>query len=245
MGWKDNRLRQLGPNPDICKMNILLTAATAQEIAPAMDFIGSRPGLGAGSPVGILITGVGIAAATYRLTLAIKQHKPDIILQAGIAGGFGSFEPGMVVAVAEDLFADLGVWEQGEFKSIFDMQLADRDEFPFTKGILSNPNPDLLRVTALQPVRAITVNEISTSAEKIAWYQQNLSPVVESMEGAAFHYVCLQCKIPFLQIRSVSNRVGERDKTRWRIADSIRSLNEALALIIQNLLRKDETKSGV
>ncbi len=66
-------------------------------------------------------------------------------------------------------------------------------------------------------------------------------PVVESMEGAALHYVCLMENIPFLQIRTVSNLMGERDKTRWKIKEAIKSLNESLVYLIQKLEQADET----
>ena len=58
------------------------------------------------------------------------------------------------------------------------------------------------------------------------------NPVTESMEGAAFHYVCLKQKIPFLQLRSISNYAGERDKSKWDIEKSILHLNKELADII-------------
>ena len=55
------------------------------------------------------------------------------------------------------------------------------------------------------------------------------------MEGAAFHYACIQENIAFLQIRSISNFVGERVKTNWKMKEAIESLNENLINIIQKL----------
>jgi futalosine hydrolase len=55
------------------------------------------------------------------------------------------------------------------------------------------------------------------------------------MEGAALHYVCLQENIPFVQIRSVSNYVGERDKTKWKIQEAIENLNRELLLMINRI----------
>lgn len=48
------------------------------------------------------------------------------------------------------------------------------------------------------------------------------------MEGAAFFYVCIQEKVPFIEIRSVSNEVGERDRTKWNIPLALDSLKEAM-----------------
>jgi futalosine hydrolase len=52
------------------------------------------------------------------------------------------------------------------------------------------------------------------------------------MEGAGLHYVALMEKLPFLQIRSVSNFIGERDKTKWEMKKSITNLNRALQQLI-------------
>jgi futalosine hydrolase len=65
--------------------------------------------------------------------------------------------------------------------------------------------------------------------------KEKLSPHVESMEGAAFHYVCLHQKINFLQLRSISNYVGERDKSKWELKKSIENLNSELIKIIEKL----------
>ena len=81
----------------------------------------------------------------------------------------------------------------------------------------------------------MTINEITTSKEKIAYYKNELNAQVETMEGAALHYVCLQENVSFLQIRSLSNFVGERDKNKWRLKEAIASLNSELQRIILKL----------
>ena len=105
-----------------------------------------------------------------------------------------------------------------------------------------NPYRPLLGLTGLPCVGALTVNEITTNPDRISWYQQNTTAVVESMEGAALHYVCLQAGIPFLQLRAVSNAVGVRDKTKWDIKLAITRLNEALIpLLARPALKKINT----
>jgi len=59
-------------------------------------------------------------------------------------------------------------------------------------------------------------------------------PVTESMEGAALHYVCLMENVPFVQIRGISNYIGERNKQKWDMMNSIVNLNETLIKIINN-----------
>jgi futalosine hydrolase len=60
----------------------------------------------------------------------------------------------------------------------------------------------------------------------------NFSPEIESMEGAALHFVALHQNIPFIQMRSISNWVGERDKSKWKIKEAISNLNNELKKII-------------
>jgi len=229
--------------PDICSMYILLAAATTFEIQPAIGFLegrapGPRPGDAAGlreHERGVLITGIGSVATTHSLMRQIGRRKPDIIIQAGIAGCFTGLPAGEVVLVCEEAPGDLGVWEGGTFKTIFDLGLCGKDANPFTDGLLVNPYQRLMDLSGLPAVRGITVNEITTATERIAWHQQNTAPVVESMEGSALHYTCLEEEVAFIQIRSVSNDIGERDKTKWNIPAAIRNLNERLIGLLQEL----------
>jgi futalosine hydrolase len=52
------------------------------------------------------------------------------------------------------------------------------------------------------------------------------------MEGAALHYIGLSARIPFIQIRGISNLVGERNKKHWRIAEAM----DSAVIICKNLL---------
>ena len=78
----------------------------------------------------------------------------------------------------------------------------------------------------------VTVHEISTNPERINYYRDQLGAQVESMEGAALHYVALLEQIPFLQLRCLSNFAGERDKNKWVMSAAINILNQDLQRII-------------
>ncbi len=88
-------------------------------------------------------------------------------------------------------------------------------------------------------MRAVTVNEITTSSKRVHELIEKYGPVLESMEGAAFHYVCLQEDIPFVQLRAVSNFIGERDKSKWLIKEAIENLNRELIILINNMFNKE------
>jgi futalosine hydrolase len=105
------------------------------------------------------------------------------------------------------------------------------DEFPFTNAWLLNEHP-LLTSLSLPKVKGVTVNKVSDSLLQKNQLVELLNPAVESMEGAAFHYVCLHEKIPFLQMRSISNKVGDRNKANWNFKDAIINLDCELNKLI-------------
>jgi futalosine hydrolase len=52
------------------------------------------------------------------------------------------------------------------------------------------------------------------------------------MEGAAFAYACAISKVPYAQVRAVSNVVERRNRTAWQLDHAIRHLNEAALRIL-------------
>lgn len=216
-------------------MNCLVVAATVAEIKPFLDICRSGTKLPATLDIDVLITGIGLTASTYSLTKQVSIKRPDFVVQAGIAGCFDhSISLGTVLAIKKDIPADQGVVEKGELKNIFDLKLASRNQPPFSNGWLINKT-ELLKKTALKKVTGISVNDITTSAQKQRLYMEKYEPVTESMEGAALHYVCLQERIAFLQLRAVSNYARERNKKNWNFKDSIFNLNKELISLLQQL----------
>jgi len=207
-------------------MNLLIVAATEFEIEP---FLKEK------TNAEILITGVGIPATVFHLTQKLSGKKYDLVLQAGLAGTFNDhLNLAEVVIVKEDAFADLGIEENGNFKTLFETGFIKKNDFPFKDEWLVNPLP-LLTENNLFVAKGITVNKIGDDPVQNKIIKRKFLPDVESMEGAAFHYVCLQQKINFLQLRGISNDVGQRDKSKWKLKESVENLNKELFKIMKNL----------
>ncbi|MFT3981924.1 MAG: futalosine hydrolase [Ferruginibacter sp.] len=209
-------------------MRLLVVAATEMEIAPFVA---------AGTEADVLVTGVGAPHCIYHLTKKLSRQSYDFIIQAGIAGSFGELPTGETWIIKKDCYADLGIYENKTLKSLFDAGFLQQDEFPYTKGWLVNDN-EWIHSLGLKTCTSITVNTVSenTGVEKL--YKELYNPQLESMEGAAFHYVCLSEKIPFVQLRAISNVVGVRDKSQWRIKESVASLNKELIRIADIIKQK-------
>ena len=216
-------------------MNCLVVAATVMEIMPFLELYRAKNLLPSTIDPDILITGIGLTATTYSLTRQLQIKRPDIIIQAGVCGCFDRAIPlCSVLAIKQEAIADLGVIEHGQLKTLFDLKLIDENQYPFSKRWLVNKS-EVLKKVKLKKVSGVSVNEITTSKQKIKFYRETFNPVVESMEGAALHYVSLMEKIPFLQIRAVSNYIGERNKKNWNLKEAFFNLNNELTSLLYKL----------
>jgi futalosine hydrolase len=205
-------------------MRVIITAATNLELdgcAKKASQVFKKSKL----KISFHATGIGMLASGVKLTQLAATHKPELIIQMGIAGSYSKKEPlGKVMIIASESIADLGVRENDTFKDLFETGLQKENEVPFKKRKLTNPTIKSLNVLKSDLVAAVTINEITTSAKRIKEIIAANNPVLESMEGAALHYVGGLTKTPFIQIRAVSNYVGERNKAKWKLNESIEQL---------------------
>ena len=218
-------------------MKILVVSATAMETAIFSEQLKSRL-INTEHTIEILITGIGAANTMYHLLKKINSDHFDLVIQAGIAGTFTEhIALGEVMLVESDSFGDLGMEEDNHFQTIFQAGFAEANDFPFIDGLLKNDN-GILKNSSLKSVSASTVNKVTDNVFQKQQLINTFNPSLESMEGAAFHYVCLMEKIPFVQIRAVSNYVGDRNKANWKFKESISALNNELIKIVDELVTK-------
>ena len=223
---------------DLRDMRIAVVTATEMEMQPIRAYLSERLYLRRLHRFDLCVSGVGILHSTHALCRFLSGEKPDIAIQAGVGGGFHPLKHpiGTCVAVGSEIQGDLGVLEPGGiWKGLPDMGLMDADQAPYTSGRLINPHRDLLGCSGLPVVNGVTVNQVSTASELISMMAHQLAADVESMEGAAFHYACLEAGIPFLQLRGLSNLVGDRDKSRWQMSPALNSVRDALFLTIDRI----------
>jgi futalosine hydrolase len=211
-------------------MQVLLCAATPFEIEPTVQWIKNNH-----LSIDVLITGVGLTAATYQIAKKLLTQKPGFVLQAGVAGSLDrTMALGETVVVKSEFIGDLGVMEPNNFQDLFHLGLTHPGLPPYVGGRLLNPGLEKLSFLTYEKVNAVSVNEITTAEQRIAYYRQS-GAQVESLEGAALHYTALMEDIPFLQMRSISNYVGERDKTKWILKEAIARLNKELIGVLDKL----------
>lgn len=186
--------------------------------------------------IDFVIHGVGLLHSAVGISEVCLLQKPNLIIQIGIAGSFLNTYPiGSTVLIENEQLGDMGVVENNMWKDLFDLKLIDNSNDIYHHKKLSNPDIHNFDFMGLPTVHGITVNQITTDEARINLLRNEYKAHSESMEGAALHYTCLKHKIPFLQMRGISNMVGERNKNYWNIPLALESLQTNIIKLVQQL----------
>ena len=214
-------------------MRILLVSATVAEVAGLPPIAG----LSTRHRVELLTTGVGMVATAARCAQTLTSRRYDLALNIGLCGSFDpELELGRVVHVVRDRMSELGAEDGGRFLTLDQLGLAGGTDAAPLAGELVNTNPPSSSALETLPVvGGITVNTVHGEARSIADVVTRFAPQVESMEGAAFMYACMLSGVRFAQVRAVSNRVEERDRSAWNIPDALARLTSTVRAIVDTL----------
>ncbi|WP_044368629.1 futalosine hydrolase [Streptomyces natalensis] len=189
----------------------------------------------------VLAAGVGPAAAAAgaatALTAAALADAPyGLVVSAGIGGGFapgpGSARPGgtpahaplgSVVVADAIVAADLGAETPDGFLPVTDLGFGT---------VAHRPDPALVHAVTEATGGAsgtiVTVSTVTGSAARAAALADRHPGVLaEAMEGFGVAEAAAAHGVPVLEIRTVSNAVGPRDRAAWRIGEALAALTDA------------------
>ena len=219
-------------------MKILVTAAEEQELRRAeraFDMVKKSKDVKA--QVEFRLTGIGAVQACHCVTREVVAAAAvgdpyNLVVNLGIAGSYDleAFPIGSAAVISREHFADLGFGSEEGFSDLFQYGILDKDEYPYTNGALARqllPYPHIEKVLekygagAGATVQCVTGTQ-ARCKEIVAMY----NPQIESMEGAGVYYAALMEKVPFFELRTVSNAVGERDTSKWESKAALDTLEE-------------------
>jgi len=218
-------------------MKILIVAATNFEIKNIQSEIENNFDKKQKTIIEFLVTGIGIHATTYCLTKYLILNKPDLVINIGICGSFNrELNIGDIVNITEEQFGDLGIIEKNNFCTLFDFEFLNPNQFPYNNQKLIS-NFENVNNFEIKHAKGITVNTCSGEETQIQQRIEKFNSDVESMEGAAVFYVCLNENIPVIQIRAISNYVEERNKLNWNIPLALQNLTKTIKLYLTLLIK--------
>lgn len=209
----------------------MVTAVDAERDAvlggrrPAIGSVAGYPVHRALTPAGLVDVasgGVGPVAAAVSTGCLVGQGY-DLVVSAGIGGGFPAAPVGSVAVADTVVHADLGAETAEGFVSMAELGWGEvrhhcdpavAVEFSRrTGGVIGA----VLTVSTVTGSRARAERLLAATPDAVA----------EAMEGVGGYLAASRAGVPFAELRAIANPVGPRDRAAWRIADALAALTAA------------------
>ncbi|HEY8314173.1 MAG TPA: futalosine hydrolase [Candidatus Baltobacteraceae bacterium] len=196
---------------------ILVACAVGKELA----FLAPQP------HVEMLVTGVGAVEATAAVSRALAQGPYDLVINAGIAGAFANAAQIGDGVVVSDEFMEL------------DIETGDRIALPENARIIDRASSDLRLVDRLvelgfSRVGGITVSRVTATdatAERLTRYGAG----IETMEGFGVLRAAEIAGVPAIEVRGISNLVGDRARSGWNFTAGVAGLERVLNALLTSI----------
>jgi futalosine hydrolase len=221
---------------------VLVVTAVAAERDAVADGIGSPQAVTVG-PYGssrrcettgldvlVVAGGVGPAAAAAAAAHVVATQDVALLVSMGVAGSFASarLAHGDTAVASSIVAADLGAMSPERFLDLTALGL-DGGAIVDCPPLLVAAARDRIAGAGLHvAVGAIlTLSTMTGTAERAAELMARHGAVAEAMEGAGVAHVAALHDLPVLEVRTVSNEVGLRDRTSWDLVTALTSLGTA------------------
>jgi futalosine hydrolase len=195
-------------------------------------------GIGSDSRIDVKLAGVGPISAGIQTAKALAADEYDLVINMGIAGGFADkAEVGSLVIANEMVSADLGAESPEGFIIL--------DELGFGASTRVEADGDLGEILleaikaagiSVQAGNILTLSTVTGTAETTSKLQhREPGALAEAMEGYGVAMAAKEFGLPVLEIRSISNPIGPRDRSAWRIKGALVTLESASKVIAEVL----------
>lgn len=210
---------------------LVMTAVSAEQQAIIK-------GLNGDARFDVELAGVGPVSAAARTAVRLQQADYALVVSAGIGGAFpGKSQLGAIVLADNIIAADLGVQTGEEFLSL--------EKLEFGRCVLEAQKQQterLLRALEEQgmPIIRGPVLTVATATGTDAAQQELLKRVpaaaAEAMEGFGVAFAAFEQGIPVIEVRAVSNWVGPRDRSAWKMKEAFAALEKAAGAFAEVLI---------
>lgn len=194
--------------------------------------------------------GVGKINAAAATAVMIDRYQPQLVINTGCAGAYvgSGLSIGNLVVASEEILADDGVIVADGWKDLRYMNLPSVEQggvschniLPLSRHASekSMQLADYYGVFLMRG-RSATVSTCSGTHQYAAELSNRWNALTENMEGAAVAQVCLRCGVDCLEIRGVSNMVGERDLKKWDIPLAVEAAQRFVLKYLEEMARPD------
>jgi futalosine hydrolase len=231
-------------------LTLVVTAVAAERDAIA-DGVGSPHAVTAGpyasarrcetngADVLVVAGGVGPAAAAAATAHVCATEDVSLVVSMGVAGAFASarLRHGDIAVATSIVAADLGAMSPERFLDLTALGLDGGATVDCPPALVASARDRLAAAGLHVAVGAIlTLSTMTGTAERAAELMSRHGAVAEAMEGAGVAHVAALHDLPVLEVRTISNEVGLRDRTSWDLVTALTSLGVAAGALLRDPL---------
>ena len=181
----------------------------------------------AGVTADVVVGGVGPAAAAAATSRELARGRYELVLCAGIGGGFVPLRETDIAVAAAIVFADLGAETPDGFLPMSELGFGNERHSVEPKLAVELADRTGGHLGTVLTVATVT----GTQATADALARRHPDAVAEGMEGAGVAAAAALHGVPVAEIRAISNAVGPRDRSAWQIPQALASLGRAVAAV--------------
>jgi futalosine hydrolase len=183
------------------------------------------PSAVAGHRLQVVVTGVGLVNAAFSLTRFLSANRVDAVIGCGVGGAYpgSNLEPGEIVCAESETYGDLGAESPEGF---LDMRALGFPVIAEEPPLYNELPLDIFPVARRVPfVTCAGCTGTDAVAQALV---ARTGGVVESMEGAAVVHVARLMGVKVGEVRGISNPVGNRDRSKWRLREAAAAARAAV-----------------
>jgi futalosine hydrolase len=199
-------------------MNLLIVVASQLEADQLPKLPNTR----------MVVSGVGAVSAALATQAALLEQRADLVLSVGIAGAYpnSGLQIGDVLVSSSVVYAGLGVQNGVRVEAL---AFAGAEQ---VLPVWENAQA-LAQAAKLEYGRIATLETVTTDLGKAEAIEAQFGAKAEAMEGAGVAQAALRHGVPMLELRAISNAVGDRQN--WQIKTALGNLKTGLEWVFWQL----------
>jgi len=223
---------------------------TALKKSRTIKIAGKTLHMGKLSDIDIVLmnTGIGKVNAAHAASCILERFPVNSLFNFGVAGAYAGagLTNGDIAIASKEILGDEGVIDSRGWKSLttIGIPLVQHgkkqyfNEFPMENRLFKKALKSTAAHSAQQKISHgpfVTLSAASGSRARAGELEKRFKGICENMEGAAIAQVCALYKMPFLEIRGVSNIAGVRDKRTWALKTASDNCQSAVMDIVRHI----------
>ena len=185
----------------------------------------------------VVVSGIGSVASAAATSTALAIRGPyDVVISAGIGGGFATHGVELTELIVADEIVNVDYVRPPDDEDLgVDPAAWTPIAFPAAESLVSFVH----ETTQARRGAVLTVTTMTDSHERQSLLATHYpSAVAEAMEGAGVAFAAWKWSVPFGEVRTISNFVGQ-DFSGWKTAGALKRLKSSFVELRRSLTGRE------